>query len=166
MAMVLKNPAMKASFDVASEATHKFSFSALKEGLQKRIAARPMAFAVLVTGTKTCLADILVQKSWEKKPEIDWRRNFVFTAFGLGYLGAFQYVLYSRWFPVWFPGTSASTTAKCVAFDQSVNTGMWYYPLFYVVQDAVMNAKIEVNTLRRGGERYSRNIFADMTNCW
>ena len=44
-----------------------------------------------VTGMKTCVADILVQTQYEGKESIDWRRNFVFSSFGLCYLGAFQY---------------------------------------------------------------------------
>ena len=43
-----------------------------------------------VTGLKTCVADILVQTQWEGRESIDWRRNFVFSSFGLCYLGAFQ----------------------------------------------------------------------------
>ena len=87
-----------------------------------------------VTGAKTCLADILVQKTYEQRESIDWRRNFVFSSFGLCYLGAFQYVQYSIWFPRIFPGTGAAAVVKRVAFDQLINTGLWYYPLFYSVQ--------------------------------
>lgn len=50
------------------------------------------AFGSGVTGAKTFIADILVQTMYEKRETIDWRRNFVFSSFGLCYLGAFQYV--------------------------------------------------------------------------
>eukprot|EP00931_Biecheleriopsis_adriatica_P030850 TRINITY_DN18131_c0_g1_i2.p1 TRINITY_DN18131_c0_g1~~TRINITY_DN18131_c0_g1_i2.p1 ORF type:complete len:240 (+),score=34.32 TRINITY_DN18131_c0_g1_i2:75-722(+) len=150
-------------FDVSAVAEPLWARS---EGIRKLIAKRPLAFAVLLTGAKTCAADILVQRVLEKKTEIDWRRNAVFTIFGLGYLGAFQYVLYSRWFPVWFPGTGARTTASCVVFDQTVNTGLWYYPLFYVVQDCVMNNSMKADNVVEGGKRYCRNICDDMMNCW
>ena len=43
-----------------------------------------------LTGAKTCVADILVQKTYEGRETIDWKRNFVFSSFGLLYLGAFQ----------------------------------------------------------------------------
>ena len=49
-------------------------------------------FGSTITGVKTCVADILVQTQYEKRETIDWRRNFVFSSFGLCYLGAFQYV--------------------------------------------------------------------------
>lgn len=54
-------------------------------------------------------------------------------AVGLCYLGAFQYVQYTLWFPRLFPGSGAVVVAKRVAFDQLINTGLWYYPLFYSV---------------------------------
>mmetsp|Transcript_87810 Transcript_87810/g.196273 ORF Transcript_87810/g.196273 Transcript_87810/m.196273 type:complete len:205 (-) Transcript_87810:173-787(-) len=125
----------------------------------------PLAAAVLLCGVKTCAADVFVQKVLERH-DVDWRRNFVFTAFGLGYLGGFQYFLYARWFPRWFPGKGMGSTLKCVAFDQTINTGVWYYPLFYVVQDGVMNSRMDAKTLQDGSARYCRNITQDMTNCW
>mmetsp|Transcript_40535 Transcript_40535/g.117048 ORF Transcript_40535/g.117048 Transcript_40535/m.117048 type:complete len:202 (-) Transcript_40535:105-710(-) len=130
-----------------------------------KTAARPLSAAVLLCGVKTCAADAFVQKAIEQH-DIDWRRNFVFTIFGLGYLGGFQYFLYARWFPRWFPGKGMGSTLKCVAFDQTINTGVWYYPLFYVVQDGVMRGRLDGSAVREGGARYTRNIFADMTNCW
>ena len=90
-------------------------------------------FGSCVTGMKTCIADYLVQTSYEGREVIDWRRNFVFSSFGLCYLGAFQYVQYTLWFPRIFPGSGAVAVAKRVAFDQLINTGLWYYPLFYAV---------------------------------
>jgi hypothetical protein len=33
-------------------------------------------------GTKTCLADGLVQKYLEERDEIDWRRNLIFGGYG------------------------------------------------------------------------------------
>uniref|UniRef100_A0A7S2NES5 Peroxisomal membrane protein MPV17 n=1 Tax=Haptolina brevifila TaxID=156173 RepID=A0A7S2NES5_9EUKA len=119
-----------------------------------------------LTGTKTCIADILVQTQYEGCESIDWRRNFVFSSFGLCYLGAFQYVQYTLWFPRLFPGTGAISVGKRVAFDQIINTGMWYYPLFYVVQNMVMTSRFDTRTAREGLTRYRANVVADMTNCW
>lgn len=84
-----------------------------------------LIFGSAVTGAKTCAADILVQTQYEQREEIDWRRCFVFSSFGLFYLGAFQYVQYSVWFPKLFPGTGMVVVAKRVAFDQIINTGCW-----------------------------------------
>ena len=68
----------------------------------------------VVTGAKTCVADILVQTGYEGRESIDWRRNFVFSSFGLCYLGAFQYVQYTLWFPRLFPGTGPTVGATRV----------------------------------------------------
>jgi protein Mpv17 len=119
-----------------------------------------------LTGAKTCIADILVQKQYEGRSEIDWRRNFVFTSFGFFYLGAFQYVQYTLWFPRFFPGNAGLDVAKKVAFDQIINTGMWYYPLFYMVQSCVMSATVSADKLGEGIERYKTNVTTDMVNCW
>jgi len=134
--------------------------------VNERMKARPILSGIMITGCKTCGADILVQKAWEKKENIDWRRNAVFTIFGLGYLGGFQYILYNMWFPRWFIGNSFRAVAGKVAFDQTINTGVWYYPLFYIVQDAVMQGRMNTQSLYDGAARYSRNVVTDMTNCW
>mmetsp|Transcript_49528 Transcript_49528/g.117902 ORF Transcript_49528/g.117902 Transcript_49528/m.117902 type:complete len:229 (+) Transcript_49528:84-770(+) len=131
-----------------------------------RLAKYPMAASATICGAKTCAADIMVQKVWEKQPEIDYRRNFVFTIFGLVYLGAFQYIQYTFWLPRWFPGKSLRSSASCVAFDQLINTPVWYYPLFYVVQDAVMTASLAWTNVTVGLERYKNNIVTDVTTCW
>ena len=67
-------------------------------------------YGSLMTGAKTCIADLLVQTQYEQREHIDWRRNFVFSSFGLCYLGAFQYVQYTLWFPRIFPGTTTLDT--------------------------------------------------------
>ena len=72
----------------------------------------------------------------------------------------------SVWFPRIFPGTGAAVVAKRVFFDQVINTGMWYYPLFYMVQSIVMNAKCDVATASEGLERCATNWTTDMVNCW
>lgn len=119
-----------------------------------------------VTGAKTMAADLLVQTQYEGRETIDWRRNFVFSSFGLCYLGAFQYVQYTLWLPRLFPGTGAWVVSQRVFFDQVINTGMWYYPLFYMVQSCVMQNQLDVPTAAEGIERYKRNVTSDMVNCW
>ena len=71
---------------------------------------------------------------------------------------------YTVWFPRIFPGTGAVVVAQRVAFDQLINTGLWYYPLFYMVQSCVMNARFTVSTASEGLERYKHNIKNDMMN--
>ena len=85
-------------------------------------------------------------------------------AVGLCYLGAFQYVQYTLWFPRLFPGSGAVVVAKRVAFDQLINTGLWYYPLFYSVQSCVINGQFDAPTAYEGLERYKQNVATDMVN--
>jgi protein Mpv17 len=141
-------------------------FRSMGDLIYTKVNKRPFLFAGVITGTKTCLADLATQKYWEKKEQINWRRNLVFTIFGAGYLGVFQCFLYSRCFPKWFPGKSLKSAVCCTVFDQTINTGVWYYPLFYVIQDAIMLGKVDENTVPDGLNRYRNNMYADMTNCW
>lgn len=138
----------------------------MAEFINTKVAARPFLFAGVITGTKTSLADLATQHYWEQKKEINWRRNLVFTIFGAGYLGVFQCFLYSRCFPKWFPGRGLKSAACAMVFDQTINTGVWYYPLFYVIQDAIMLGKFDADTIPDGLGRYKTNMYADMTNCW
>jgi len=75
-------------------------------------------------------------------------------------------VQYTLWFPRIFPGTGAFDVAKRVAFDQLINTGLWYYPLFYSVQSCVMNWRFDRPTAVEGLQRYKQNGLQDMVNCW
>ena len=56
--------------------------------------------------------------------------------------------------------------ARRVAFDQVINTGCWYYPMFYAVQSCVMNARWDGPTAWEGLERCRSNWTTDMINCW
>lgn len=134
--------------------------------VQQAFQRHPMKIGSAVTGLKTSVADLIVQTGYEQRETIDWRRNLVFSGFGLCYLGAFQYVQYSVWFPVLFPGSSAGAVAKKVLFDQTINTGLWYFPLFYCVQNCVMKSKFSAANGLEGLKRYRANVVTDMTNCW
>lgn len=132
----------------------------------RAMAERPLATTVLLTGAKTCMADLAVQKCWEGKKDIDWRRSFAFTAFGMGYLGGFQFYLWGKCFPRWFPGKGLRTTVTTVIFDQIVNTAMMYLPLFYIMQDGVAKGRFDRNTPINGATRYSKNALSDLTAAW
>eukprot|EP00965_Chrysotila_dentata_P263384 6214822-Pleurochrysis_carterae.AAC.1 len=69
--------------------------------LRRRCAAlreRPFTLALGVATLKTCAADAITQYYIEGKEALDWHRLTFFTAFGLTYLGAFQYALYVKAF--------------------------------------------------------------------
>ena len=50
---------------------------------------------------QTSAADVFAQKVVEGREEIDWKRHQFFLAFGFGYLGCFQFYLYSHLFVRW-----------------------------------------------------------------
>ena len=77
-----------------------------------------------VTGMKTCVADILVQTQYEGKESIDWRRNFVFSSFGLCYLGAFQYAE--------DPPTAYSSHLPALTRDVCASSGMCSTPFGFL----------------------------------
>jgi hypothetical protein len=74
----------------------------------------PMAFGIVLSGSKTSFSDLLVQKVVERREEIDWMRNAAFACFGFFYLGGVQYTLYATIFGRMFPD-AASFAAKPLA---------------------------------------------------
>jgi hypothetical protein len=70
--------------------------------LNRQVAARPGTAAVVITGTKACAADALVQcvedRGWWGSASLpwDWRRTALFTIFGAGYQGGAQYLVFNR----------------------------------------------------------------------
>lgn len=113
----------------------------------------PFAFQLVICTAKTAACDLLVQKYVEGKDKIDWRRNAVFVAFGSVYLGGFQYVLYSKWFPRLFPYAKywselplrvkvkdvkgIVTMFQQIAVDLLVHNPFVYMPTFYVFKALV-----------------------------
>ena len=67
---------------------------------------RPVVFGCVFSALKTAFADYLVQRHFEERTELDLRRTAVFTLFGFGYLGGWQYFLYVKCFPRWFPAAA------------------------------------------------------------
>ena len=61
----------------------------------------PFATGVITAGVQTTAADAFAQLVVEKREKIDWRRNAIFTGFGIFYVGGFQYYLYSVKFKQW-----------------------------------------------------------------
>ena len=70
--------------------------------------AGPFKTAVLTSLFKTTAADLFAQKVVERKENIDWQRNAVYSSFGFAYLGCFQYYLYNIKFAKWCQGFVSS----------------------------------------------------------
>lgn len=161
--------------------------------------ARPLLLAVSVSCVKASAADLIVQTQMEGRkirlgdstgnisaggskttsPGVDWRRNFVFAAFGALYLGGVQFGIYTRIMPRLFPERAVKaaavkksffksprtlSVAKQVGFDQFLHVPLLFFPCFYVLKESVESGRLPwvEGTALRGIKRYSVNAFVDM----
>jgi len=89
-----------ASLRAALDAIKRPAIAAAR-GYDAAARRRPVVTGVLTTVFKTGAADAFAQKVIEGREEMDWSRHSVFCAFGLFYLGGFQYFLYNKLFVAW-----------------------------------------------------------------
>ena len=73
-------------------------------GLNEVARRHPLKTSVGVTTVKAGLADAVVQRHVERRPELDRRRVATFMIFGCCYQGGFQYWMFNVWFERLFPG--------------------------------------------------------------
>lgn len=108
---------------------------------------RPLLAATTITGVKTCIADILVQRYIAGKETHDPKRTLVFGTFGFFYQGGFQYlifsVLYEKLMPT--PVRAASKLDKAhisrvvqkIAITMGVTDPFLFFPTFYFIREFV-----------------------------
>mmetsp|Transcript_47295 Transcript_47295/g.106267 ORF Transcript_47295/g.106267 Transcript_47295/m.106267 type:complete len:212 (-) Transcript_47295:74-709(-) len=142
--------------------------------------ARPVLFGCAVSAVKTSTSDFITQKYVEQKPlsGIDWRRNFVFFAWGCGWLGGVQYLVHVHLFTkVLFPRAAAFvakpmgerladtagqlTVVKQVFLDQCVFHPFIVFPVFYQVKEF-----IEGGNPRDALQKCINNWTVDCWMCW
>lgn len=173
-AKILEHPALAAARrtvlytrNFVGKSSHPFMISARNtvDYANVKTKAHPIRAAALIAGVKTFLADLFVQTAYEKQ-DVDWNRAAAFTIFGVAYLGVWHSCLYGFIFPRVFPGLGMMSAAKCVAVDQGIHSLFIYLPIFYMIQDAVVNMRVNVDTARDALARYSRNLSSDAVNCW
>mmetsp|Transcript_85020 Transcript_85020/g.264401 ORF Transcript_85020/g.264401 Transcript_85020/m.264401 type:complete len:200 (-) Transcript_85020:285-884(-) len=128
--------------------------------------ANPLKASVVISGLKTFVADLYVQKYYEGRTQVDWRRNGVFTFFGIAYLGAFQHYVYYVFFPRCFPGAGARAKALAIAAELLVHGPFLYFPAFYVFQESAMSARLDAGVCRSAMRRYWANAAWDLPNYW
>eukprot|EP00927_Polykrikos_kofoidii_P003861 TRINITY_DN11551_c0_g1_i1.p1 TRINITY_DN11551_c0_g1~~TRINITY_DN11551_c0_g1_i1.p1 ORF type:complete len:218 (+),score=39.47 TRINITY_DN11551_c0_g1_i1:88-741(+) len=138
----------------------------------------PVIFGCAVSAVKTTSSDYIVQRYFENKENIDWRRNFVFFSWGLVYLGGVQYFIYGPLFTRHlFPSAAAFVAkpfrdkladragqlvvVKQVALDQLVHHPFIFFPAFYQVKDF-----IEGGSVAEGFRKYRKNVTEDMKLTW
>ncbi len=73
----------------------------MSAGFQNR---RPLALACGILMTKGVVCDTLVQKTVEKRDEMDWKRTAVLGTYGGFCEAPLAYMTYSKLFPLLFGG--------------------------------------------------------------
>ena len=142
----------------------------------------PARSGIFLSCAKTSAADLVVQTTVEQRGAVDWRRNAAFAAFGAGYLGGVQYLLYCRAFPRLFPSAAdfaakplslklvdfrgQAQVLKQVAVDQLVHIPFVYYPAFYLLKACVMAGKCDVELAADALRRYSAVAISDNLAQW
>eukprot|EP00930_Biecheleria_cincta_P080143 TRINITY_DN68220_c0_g1_i1.p1 TRINITY_DN68220_c0_g1~~TRINITY_DN68220_c0_g1_i1.p1 ORF type:complete len:222 (+),score=33.21 TRINITY_DN68220_c0_g1_i1:47-712(+) len=138
----------------------------------------PVIFGCSISALKTSSSDFVAQTVVEKKDRVDWRRNSVFFAWGLFYLGGVQYFIYVRLFAQrFFPGTAAfaakpirekiadkagqKAVMQQVFLDQFVHHPFLLFPAFYQVKEFIEGGKPE-DAFRK----YRKNCLEDCAVCW
>jgi hypothetical protein len=130
----------------------------------------PFLTGFITTGLKTTAADAFAQKIVEKREEIDWRRNAMFTTFGFFYLGGFQYYLYNIKFAQWcgtitrMSGHLGSAPFKTF-LDQFIHHPLLYFPTFYALKAAVEQRPL-LDGKDSALERYKAEIFQSCKALW
>lgn len=138
----------------------------------------PVIFGCSISALKTSSSDFVAQTVIEKKDSVDWRRNSVFFAWGLLYLGGVQYFIYVRLFAHrLFPG-AASFAAKPIRekiadkagqkaviqqvfLDQFVHHPFFLFPAFYQVKEFIEGGKPE-DALRKCWKNWREDCMV----CW
>ncbi|GMH39183.1 hypothetical protein BSKO_07081 [Bryopsis sp. KO-2023] len=128
--------------------------------------AHPVITGVITSGVKTTVADIFAQKVLERRDEIDWKRNLVWTVFGFSYLGGFQYFLLNVKFAQWCAPITRLVGHRGVApvktaMDQFVHHPFMYFPTFFAMKSA-----IEGKPMSYAVERYKAEAFDSLTTLW
>jgi hypothetical protein len=142
-------------------------------------------FAVIVSGLKTGLADLIVQKTTTDDP-IDWNRVKLFTVFGTCFCGIWQYFLFNRVMPTVVPGAAAfvakpfrekirdrvglTGVLKQIFIENGINNTFCYFPVYYALQNTISRG--EPFSLRGGFRTYTRDFSfnadfrRDVTAAW
>jgi protein Mpv17 len=128
---------------------------------------RPLLVSLVGNTVKTAIADGVTQMVIEEKGEIDRKRLLLFTAFGFGYLGGWQYYLFNKLFvkceiAMLKLNYTRNVRACTLTFlDLAVHTPLMYFPAFYAFKGCVEGASFEQSVLN-----YKNNFRDDVLSLW
>ena len=134
------------------------------------IAANALGFSVVFGGLKNFAADYIIQTKFEQEGSLNYRRMFVFTSFGLLYVGGAQYMIFNRILPRFLPGLlqgKLKPAAKAVMFDQVVHMPFLYLPCFYFIREIGKNPDAVLGNIKeKFYDEIVRPAYASWKNCF
>ena len=107
----------------------------------------PLAFGLAISTVKTSVCDLLVQTTFEKKDEIDWRRNIFFGAFGFAYkrnIVEDNLACWKVWVPAMFINFSVMPMWARIPWVTTVSF-MWTCIISSMRGGEIANEKLERN---------------------
>jgi hypothetical protein len=107
----------------------------------------PLAFGLAISTVKTSVCDLLVQTKFEKKDEIDWRRNIFFGAFGFAYkrnIVEDNLACWKVWVPAMFINFSVMPMWARIPWVTTVSF-MWTCIISSMRGGEIANEKLERN---------------------
>lgn len=192
MSSFLKRPLRNA---VVSVLERPFAFAAtpLVTGgffadLSSLPATYPFWFGNCFTSGKTAFADASVQLTVERREHLDLARLATFSTFGFVWMGAFQYMLFVKFFQGYLFPSAAAFAAKpllqkardprgCfnvlmqVAIDQGIHMPFLFLPVFYSLKEALQGDAAEQEAhgssiFRTAISKWRNNFAQDCLACW
>ena len=127
---------------------------------------RPLGTAVVVTGAKAGVADLMVQLLVERRETVDPRRTLLFTSFGASYQGMWQYFMYNKLFERIWPGRTWGNTIAKIAASNLISDPVFFFPTFYTFREVCNTGELGPQSFTNGLHRYSQNYFNDWLNSW
>merc|ERR1712039_178932 len=126
----------------------------------------------------------IVQKSVERKDDVDWKRTGVFTAFGFAYLGIAQWFIYVTVFTRLCPNAIRFSNlpwaekikdkagfkdlCKQTFYDNFVHYTFIYFPVFYTFKELIQGEGDPnmIDTPTKAMEKYKKNFIVDNMAMW
>lgn len=120
--------------------------------------------SLVTTACKGMLADIVAQKVFEKKEQLDYKRTGLFFMFGAVYSGCICHGLWTKVYPMVFTSRFTSLNALgAILFDNLVNTPFIFFPIFYAMKECLFSASGNLTTALK---KWQKEAFEASTASW
>jgi hypothetical protein len=169
---------------VAGEGFGEIRYDVFWQALLAFPKRNPFATNLIVATVKTSVADLLVQIAERKEDGIDWKRNALFTVFGFGYCGAFQWLIYVSIFSRICPNARKFASmswaeklkfragqidvVKQTIYDNFLHFTFIYFPAFYTFKECIQGGSGQSPwaMFTTALKKYRENIWQDNLAMW